>query len=76
MLLALRSLDCTMIGTSARKAQALDDMVYYLDFLLVQFLILSSILSDIDSYITGPSFEKFEWTKFRYLVGRHCMDMW
>ena len=32
-LLALRSPDCAMTEISARKAQALDDMVYHLDFI-------------------------------------------
>ena len=76
VLLALRSPNYAMIEISARKAQALDDMVYHLDILLVVFLILSLVLSDTDSYITGPSFKKFEWTNFRYCVVRHCMDMW
>ena len=75
-LLVLHSPDCAMIEFTARKAQALDDMVYHLDFLLVELLILSLILSDTDSNITGPSFKKFEWTNFRYCVVRHCMDMW
>ena len=75
-LLVLRSPDCAMTEFTARKAQALDDMVYHLDFLLVELLILSLILSDTDSNITGPSFGKLEWTKFRYCVVRHCMDMW
>lgn len=74
-LLALRSPDCAMIEISARKALQ-DDMVFHLDFLLVQFLFLSLIFFDTDFCITEPFFKKFEWTKFRYCVVRLCVDMW